>query len=91
MAKIILKRTPAEDVWYSFEDEVYITYEVDEQQTVVIAGNNDFMEFGNKTLLDIIDGIYYDEDTNENGETIGDDYETFEELKKVYNQAHPRA
>ena len=83
MAKIILKRTPAEDVWYNFEDEVYITYEVNEQQTVVIAGNNDFREFGDKTLLDIIEGDYYDEDKDENGETIGYDYETFEELKKV--------
>ena len=80
---IKLTRTPAEDVYYRFEDEVYIEYETEEQKTIVITGNRDFLDFGDKELLDIINNNYYDNDKDENGETIGYDYETFEELEKI--------
>ena len=77
---IKLTRTPAEDVWYDFEDEVCLW---NDEDNIVIAGNDDFREFGDKTLLAIIENKYYDEDTDENGETIGYDYDTYEELEKV--------
>ena len=80
MAKTILKKVPDEDVWYRFEDEVDLNYD---SNNIVICGNRDFQEFGDKTLIDIIKGDYYDDDLDEKGETIGYDYDVYEELKKV--------
>lgn len=67
----ILRKVPDEDMNYSFEDYI----DIDESK-IIICGNRPFQEIGDKRLLAIVKGGYYDEDT-------GYDYETFEELKKV--------
>ena len=87
MGKTILKKVPDEDVWFEFEDEVCLW---DNKENVVIAGNDDFKECGDSTLLAIIKGSYYDDDETtverDDGtcydEEIGYDYETLEELEK---------
>ena len=67
----ILKKVPDEDINYYFEDYI----ELDETR-FIICGNDHFREMGDKKLLSIVEGDYYDEDTEY-------DYETLEELKKV--------
>lgn len=66
-----------EHTYYDFEDEVELNFDY-----VAITGNRQFKEFGDQTILDIINGDYYDDDL---AETTGNgyDYETFEELKKI--------
>lgn len=49
----------------------------------VIDGGSDYMSFGDEELVKIANGSYYDYDKDENGETIGYDYEVLDELKKV--------
>ena len=67
----ILRKVPDEDVNYSFEDYVDI-----DKSKIIICGNADFQEIGDKRLLAIVKGDYYDGDT-------GYDYESLEELKKA--------
>ena len=85
---MILKQTDPENVDYRFDDEIDFSQYEDK---MVIAGNKDFKEFGKRTLLDIVNNKYYDDDKtlieNEDGtcyeETIGYGYETKDELEKV--------
>jgi hypothetical protein len=68
--KTILRKVPDEDMYYNFEDEVEI-----DTSKVVICGNRNYREFGDETLIDIIEGNYYDD-------IDGYDYNTFEKLRK---------
>lgn len=71
MNEIILKKVPDEDVYYDFEDYV----DLDETK-YIICGNSDFQSMGDKKLISIVEGTYYDDE-------VGYDYETLEQLKKV--------
>jgi hypothetical protein len=71
MNEIILRKVPDEDVYYDFEDYV----ELDEER-FIICGNDDFRSIGDKKLISIVEGTYYDDE-------VGYDYETLEQLKKV--------
>ena len=71
MSQIILRKVPDEDVYYNFEDFI----ELDEKR-FIICGNDDFRSVGDKKLISIVEGTYYDDE-------VGYDYETLEELKKV--------
>jgi hypothetical protein len=71
MSKTILRKVPDEDMYYNFEDEVEI-----DTSKVVICGNRNYREFGDETLIDIIEGNYYDD-------IDGYDYEVLDKLKKV--------
>ena len=85
---IKLRQVNPENVWYDFEDEVDFSQYEDK---MVIAGNRDFKEFGDDTLIKITKNDYYDDDEtlieNEDGscyeEEIGYNYDTAEELAKV--------
>lgn len=72
MSQIILRKVPDENVYYDFEDYI----ELYDKERFIICGNNNFRSIGDKKLLSIVEGNYYDEDTEY-------DYETLEELKKV--------
>ena len=88
MIMIKLRQVNPENVWYDFEDEVDFSQYEDK---IVIAGNRDFKEFGDDTLIKITKNDYYDDDEtlieNEDGscyvEEIGYNYDTAEELAKV--------
>lgn len=67
----ILRKIPDENVYYDFED----CLELDETK-FIICGNSHFTKMGDSKLLSIVEGNYYDEDTEY-------DYETLDELKKV--------
>lgn len=69
--KTILRKVPDEDMYYDFEDEV----EIDETK-IIICGNRHYRDIGDKTLLSVISGDYYDDE-------VGYDYEKFEMLKKL--------
>ena len=71
MSQTILRKVPDEDVYYNFEDFI----ELDEKR-FIICGNDDFRSLGDKKLISIVEGTYYDDE-------VGYDYETLEELKKV--------
>ena len=71
MSQTILRKIPDEDVYYNFEDYI----EVDKKR-FIICGNDDFKSIGDKKLISIVEGTYYDDE-------VGYDYETLEELKKV--------
>ena len=71
MSKTILRKVLDEDVYYNFEDYI----EVDKKR-FIICGNDDFKSIGDKKLISIVEGTYYDDE-------VGYDYETLEELKKV--------
>ena len=71
MSKTILRKVPDEDVYYNFEDEV----EIDETK-ILICGNRNYREVGDRELLSVISGDYYDDET-------GYDYEVLEQLKKL--------
>ena len=85
---IKLKQTNPEYVLYNFEDEVDFSQYEDK---MVIAGNRDFKEFGDDTLIKITKNDYYDDDEtlieNEDGscyeDEIGYSYDIAEELAKV--------
>ena len=66
----ILRKVPDEDMYYRFEDEVEI-----DTERIIIYGNHSFREFGDLTLLSIVSGDYYDEDT-------GYEYDVLEQLEK---------
>ena len=66
-----LRKIPDEDVSYFFEDLM----DLDETK-FIICGNRHFRNVGDKKLISIVEGDYYDEDTEY-------DYSTLEELKKV--------
>ena len=70
MSKTILKKVADENTYIDFD-----LVELD-LENIIICGNSRFIEYGNKTLLDIVKGNYYDDET-------GYDYETFEQLKKI--------
>ena len=71
MSKTILTKVPDENVYYNFEDLM----EVNEER-FIICGNDHFRSIGNKKLISIVEGTYYDDE-------VGYDYETLEQLKKV--------
>ena len=71
MSQTILRKVPDEDVYYNFEDFI----ELDEKR-FIICGNDDFRSVGDKKLISIVEGTYYDKE-------VGYNYETLEELKKV--------
>ena len=71
MSRTILRKTPDEDVYVRFEDEVELDLD-----NIVIYGNRDFIDFGNPDLLSIVSGDYYDDE-------VGYDYETLNQLKKT--------
>lgn len=71
MSQTILRKVPDEDVYYNFEDYI----EVDKKR-FIICGNDDFRSVGDKKLISIVEGTYYDDE-------VGYDYKTLEELKKV--------
>lgn len=87
---IKLTQVDPQNVWFEFEDETNIEYEV-ENKTIVITGNRDFISFGDDTLVKVIKGDYYDDDLQlierDDGscyeETIGYDYDIYDELKKL--------
>ena len=65
----ILKKVPDEDINYYFEDYI----ELDETR-FIICGNDHFREMGDKKLLSIVEGDYYDEDTEYDYETLEADH-----------------
>ena len=67
----ILRKVPDEYMNYSFEDYVDI-----DKSKIIICGNREFQEIGDKRLLAIVKGDYYDGDNGYNYEILG-------ELKKV--------
>lgn len=86
----ILKQTKPGDVYYTFADETGIDREV-ENKTIVISGNRHYEEYGDEDLIKVVKGDYYDDDQklfeNDDGtcyaDSIGYDYDKFEELKKL--------
>jgi len=85
-----LTQVDPSNVWYEFEDETGIEYELN-NNTIVITGNRDFKDIGDSDLIKVIKGDYYDDDEvfieEPDGscreETIGYEYDTYEELKKL--------
>ena len=71
MSQTILRKVPDEDVYYNFEDFIEL-----DKKRFIICGNDDFRSFGDKKLISIVEGTYYDKE-------VGYNYETLEELKKV--------
>ena len=71
MSQTILRKVPDEDVYYNFEDFIEL-----DKKRFIICGNDDFRSVGDKKLISIVEGTYYDDE-------VGYDYETLEELKKV--------
>ena len=67
----ILRKVPDEDMNYYFEDYMDV-----DKSKVIICGNRHFRKIGDSELLSIVEGKYYDPETEY-------DYETLEELKKV--------
>lgn len=90
---MILNQVKPEHVYFDFEDETQILDDV-EKQNIVITGNRDFTNYGDADLLAVIKGDYYDGDLtlveNPDGtcyeDTIGYDYDIYEELKKLTNK-----
>lgn len=66
-----LRKVPDEDMNYYFEEYMDI-----DKSKIIIYGNRHFREIGDEKLLSIVEGKYYDEETEY-------DYETLDELKKV--------
>ena len=56
---IKLRQVNPENVWYRFEDEVDFSQYEDK---MVIAGNRNFTEYGDRDLIKIVKGDYYDDD-----------------------------
>lgn len=89
MSKITITQIPDEDVNYRFDD--WVDFDGLYKDKMVITGNRDFSDLGDKALVKIIKGDYYDDDDTEvvaddgtvSEETIGYDYETVAELEKV--------
>ena len=71
MSKTILRKVPDEDVYYNFEDFIEL-----DKKRFIICSNDNFRSLGDKKLISIVEGTYYDDE-------VGYDYETLEELKKV--------
>ena len=72
--KTILKRIPEGGCYYDFEEET--CFKDSFYDRVVISGNRNFISFGKKELIDIINYEYYDEELEYN-------YDNIEELNKV--------
>ena len=75
MGKTIVKKVPDEDVYYRWDDQVYLDEVADD---IVIIGDRHYIMFGNDDAVRIIKGDFYDgvlEDPY--------DYETIDELNKV--------
>ena len=71
MSQTILRKVPDEDVYYNFEDFIEL-----DKKRFIICGTDGFRSLGDKKLVSIVKGTYYDDE-------VGYDYETLEELKKV--------
>lgn len=72
--KNVVTKTPDEYMCFVPDEEEY--FPELQSLTVAITGNKWFSDKGDKTLLDIIKGDYYDED-------FAYDYEPLKELRKV--------
>ena len=83
-----LRKVDPEQVWYDFDDCVDFSQYEDK---VIIAGNRHFKEYGDSTLVDVVMGNYYDEDSQLvvdddcvcYEDEIGYDYDKYAELKKL--------
>ena len=71
MNETILRKVPDENSYYEFEDLMEL-----DKKRFIIYGNDDFREMGDKELISIVKGEYYDDE-------LGYDYDPFEVLKKV--------
>lgn len=71
MNETILRKVPDENSYYEFEDLMEL-----DKKRFIIYGNDDFREMGDKELISIVKGGYYDDE-------LGYDYDPFEVLKKV--------
>lgn len=81
--KTVIKKVPDENVYSCpFVDEYYATETTAKQ--LIVCGNRNFSEYGDKTLIAVVKGDYCDED-NKPGtdEPIEYDYDKLEELKKL--------
>ena len=79
MSKQTLRKVPTEEtVWADFEME--FSYSINESG-IVITGNRRMSEYGDKTLRDVINGDYYDDDCEY-------DYDKFDMLKKLTGKAY---
>ena len=74
MSKTILTKVPDENMYFDSEDfDSYVDFD---KERFIICGNSHFQNMGDKELISIVEGTYYDDE-------VGYDYETLEELKKV--------
>ena len=71
MNETILRKVPDENSYYEFEDLMEL-----DKKRFIIYGNDDFREMGDKELISIVKGGYYDDE-------LGYNYDPFEVLKKV--------
>ena len=75
MSKITVKKVPEEEVYYDWQEEVYLEEVKDD---LVIVGERNWICFGRGNAVDIIKGDYYDESLDDPY-----DYDVYEELNKV--------
>lgn len=71
--KITIKKTPDEEVYYDWNDQIDLIEDVND---IVILGERHYVMFGENAPVSIIKGDYYDDD-------CGYDYNTIEELNKI--------
>lgn len=72
--KTILKKVPDEHVYYDLGEVVELDLE-----NIIIYGNRQFRGDGDKELLNVVKGDYYDDE-------VGYDYEVLDQLKKLTNK-----
>lgn len=81
MAKYILRKIPDEHAYFDFDLE-YGDY-INDGEDIVIVGNDRMRSFGDKTLIDVINHDYCDDDCDY-------DYDVFKELKKLTGKVWDR-
>ena len=78
------------DVYYRWEDEICLD-DMGLAKDIIILGDRKSTVYGDDTLVEVVKGDYYDDDTREvptedgflEDEVIGYDYDKYEELKKL--------